>query len=426
MGLVTVTIKVVDGAASPIDGVTCRVFTDPGDVFVTQGVTGNPTPSSGEAEVTLNGAVTPVPYFVRLSKNGVSFLPSATVNIAVKDPTPPANLFTFTGTIGETSLVVQIVVKDNQVTPQPVEDVRIRVFDAGDLFVTELDTDAAGEADVVLDGVPDPGLNYIIRLFKSGWQFTAGVTQVIQVQEPLVSPETNIFDIEASTPVIPESSHPDMCLISGFIGNSARQPLNKVQMRFLPQLKEPTAFVSGFPFPGDPTVVDGVSLVSDVKFGTNEAGYIEILLPRAGFFDCHIYGLETPGVQIIQQIYIPDAASARLEDILFPYVVSLEWDLSSIALAVGETAILTPTLVTSNLQTIVNGTAIESLMNFASDDEAVASVVLQEDGTLSITALKAGSANISGAREADTWAPRRPPVDALVITPVVTVPVTVT
>lgn len=425
MGLVTVTIKVEDGAAAPIDGVTCRVFTDPADVFVTQGLTGNPNPGTGEAEISLNGDVTGIDYFVRLSKDGVSFLPSATVGISVTDPPNPNNTFTFTGTVGETAVLVTMVVEDDQAVPQPVEDVRIRVFDATDTFVTELETDSSGEAEVVLDGDPDPGRDYIVRLFKSGWTFPNGNTQVIQVHEPVVAPATNTFDFEASEYVLPASSHPNMCLISGYIGNQARQAMKGVALRFLPQVECPDAYVSGFPFPGDPTVVDEMSLLAHAKFTTDADGYVEILLPRGATFDCHIYGLETPGVQIVHQIYVPDAAAASLEDVLFPYVASVEWDKSSIAIAVEGTGTLTPTVIGSNLQNIYGSVPIGALLEFSSDDEDVATVELQDDATLLITGLSAGTANISVARIDNTWAARQPPIDALVVTPVTQVPITV-
>lgn len=425
---VTAVIRVVtdDAVPVPLDGVTCRVFTDPGDVFVTQGITGLPTPGSGETEVSLDGDGVGVLYLVRLSKDGVSFPPSATKNITIIDPPPPPNDFQFTAHVGETAVVVQMVVEDDQGTPQPVEDVRIRVFDAGDLFVTELETDSNGEADVVLDGDPDPGRNYIVRLFKSGWRFTNGVTQIIRVHEPLVAPATNVFDFEASQPTLPESAHPEMCLISGYIGNAARQALRSVTLRFSPQLGAPDAYVSGFPFPGDPTVVDAISLLTEAKAITDANGYLEVQLPRRGIFYCHIYGLETPGLQTVQQIYVPDSASARLEDVIFPFVYSVEWDESSLAVSVGETVDLVPTVTGSNDQPIAGGNAIRSLVEFLVDDESIIAAELLDDGTLRVTGIAPGTANITASRVDDTWAPRRPPIDDLVITPVTQVPVMVT
>lgn len=323
-------------------------------------------------------------------------------------------------------VTVKIVVKDDQGTPQPVEDVRIRVFDAGDAFVTELDTDSNGEADVVLDGDPDPGRNYILRFFKSGWRFTNGTSQVIKVHEPLVSPATNVFDIEATLPILPESPHPDMCLISGYLGNTARQPLRDVTLRFKPQLDEPDAIVSGFPFPGDPTVVDGTSLIAETAFKTNENGYVEIQLPRRGVYDVHLYGLETPGPQIIAQIFVPDRASAKLEDVLFPYVANVVWDQSAMVLDVDESKNLVATVTGVNDQPLNGQSVFSALMEFTIDDSAVASIIVDEDGVIGVRGLSPGVANISAARKDNTSAPRRPPIPDLVVTPVTQVSVTVT
>ena len=196
MGNVTVTIKTEDDEVSPnpIDGVEVLIY-DNADVFVTQGTTGNPTPGSGEVEFTLNGEVAGESYTVRLLKAGVSFPPAPVFPISVTDPPNPDNDFTFTGHIGPIGLVAKVVIQDDETVPNPIENVKVRVFDSLDAFVTEGLTDSNGDFELVLEGDPDPGRLYIVRVLKAGVSFPAGPTQNINVHEPLVNPNTNIFDI---------------------------------------------------------------------------------------------------------------------------------------------------------------------------------------------------------------------------------------
>lgn len=414
MGAVTTTFRVVsdDVVPVPVDGVAVRVFTD-ADVFVTEGVTGSITP--GEVDFTLNGELTGDDYLVRLSKDGWSFSPP-TVIANVFDPVqlpPNDNIFEYTAHEGLVGQPVKFVVEDD--TDTPVEGVRIRVYDSGDLFVTEADTDAAGELSLVLQGVPDPGENYFVRLLKEGWTVTGGPTQIVQVHDPLVAPATNIFEFEVTQPELEVSLDPKMCLMTGWLVDASGRGLKGVGIRFIPRLTAPDVKIAGLPFPSNPTLLESKAIISESYYKTDAAGCVQPLLPRGGVFDALINGLETPGNQILEGVLIPDSPSARLEDVLWPYVTGVTYDPTSLAILVDEEAEVTVTATASNGYALA-GSDIDCFLDFTIDDDTVASLDAGA-GVLTIGGLLAGSTDIQVARKAGTVAPRLPSAPALNVTP---------
>jgi len=321
------------------------------------------------------------------------------------------------------SVTVTLALKDDG--GSPIDNVIARVFDDSDSFLFSVTTDGAGEASFQLDGVPDPGLSYIVRWKNvDGMLMQGGRTQVIRVHEPVVPPATNTFDFVLEELADPESDEDTMCLLFGYLADVSKQPIKGGTLVFLPRLFEPEAKLSGFAFPTQPAIVDGMMLVNEVRAVTNDDGYLEVKLPRTTIFDVHLYGLETPGVQIYAQIYIPDELSGRLEDVLLPYIQTVDTTSDTVALAEGETTDLEITITGSNGQVL---TACQSaLLEFTSDDEDVATVEFNDEGNLRIAAGVAGTANITVDRVPDTWAPRAPGVANLTVTPSTTIVVTVT
>lgn len=416
MGAVTTTFRVVsdDAVPVPVDGVAVRVFTD-ADVFVTEGVTGSVTP--GEVEFTLNGELLGDDYLVRLSKDGWSFSPP-TVTANVFDPVqlpPNDNIFEYTAHEGLVGQLVLFVVDDGEAIPAPVEGVRIRVYDSGDLFVTEADTDASGELSLVLQGAPDPGENYYVRILKEGWIVGGGPTQVAAVLDPVTPPATNIFEFSVTQPQLDVSIDPKMCLLTGYLVDASGRGLKGVGIRFLPRMAAPDAKIAGLPFPSDPTLLGSRAIISEAYYKTDADGLVKPLLPRGGVFDVLINGLETPGNQILEGVMIPDADSARLEDILWPYVTGVTYDPTSLSLLVDETAEVAVTADGSNGYAL-EGEDVGCLLDFTIDDDTVASLDVAE-GVLIVEGLQAGSTTIQVARKAGTVAPRIPAAPALLVTP---------
>ena len=417
MGAVTATFRVASDEATPapVDGVAVRVFTA-ADVFVTEGVTGAVT--AGEVDLTLNGEVAGEPYIVRLAKDGWSFDPP-TVGISVYDPPgapPNDNVFEYTAHEGLVGQVVNLSTLDDEVVPNALEGVRLRIFDSADLFVTEAETDAAGELSLVLAGAPDPGELYYVRIFKEGWTVVEGPTQTIRVLDPLVSPLTNNFDIHLSQPELEASLDPKMCLLTGYLVDASGRGLKNVGIRFLPRLSEPECKMGGLPFPSDPTLVGDKAIISEAHFVTDVNGKVQPLLPRGGVFDVLINGLETPGNQILEQVLIPDASSAKLEDVLWPYVVGVTYSPTSVSIAVDEEVDVEVSSQTSNGYQL-EAASLGAFLEFSITDDTVAELTVLEGGALRLRGLQAGSTDIQVARVEGSLAPRLPAAPSLVVTP---------
>lgn len=414
MGNVTVTVRTVDDEASPaaIDGVLVRVFNSVG-AFLTSGTTGAVTPGSGEVDFTLNGEVAGEDYTVLLSKDGVSFPPAPSKSISVTDPPNPNNTFQFTGHVGLVGQLVTIVVKDDAAAA--LEDVEVRIFDSADTYITSVVTDSSGEASLVLDGAASPGLEYIIRIVPpAGYTVQTGATQRILVIDPLGVSETNIFDVVLDRPSgVPETTDARMCRLSGYFVDPAMRPIRRLTLMFHPRETHPDFVVSGFPYSGGPVVVNDKIIASELHIITNDDGYAEFDLPRDAIFDVFASGLSAADIRLLSQIYVPNLAGVSAQDVFFPYVTKVTYSTDTVAIAVDEEAEVEATLTTSNLQPDVG---ISGLVEFSSDDEDVA-VVNIVAGNLVITGLQAGTATISAARVADSYAPRAPDIADLIELP---------
>lgn len=416
MGVVTVTIQVVDDEAIPaiMDGVLVRVFDATGTTFLASGITGTITP--GEVDFSLTGDVPGINYLAFLSKDGVSFLPAPSKPILVTDPPNPNNTFQFAGHIGLQDVIATVVVRDESLAP--VEGIRVRIFDAGDTFVTELDTSALGEAVVVLPGAVSPGLGYILRITPAaGSVVQGGPTQTISVIDPLSGSETNIFDfILEALPTIPVSDDPDMCKVSGYFSNPSLQALRDLTMIFHPSESYPETFVSGAPFGGDPAAIRDRVIASERRVVTNRNGYVEFDLPRKGVFDVYFQGLDAPNLSLLSPVFVPDTDGIRILELIYPYVTKVTYDSAAVPVAAGESATLDFVTETSNLQPLTLE-GVNSLLEFTVDDGAVASVTVTGAGELTVTGIAAGTATISVARRPLTAAPRRPALSSLIILP---------
>jgi hypothetical protein len=417
MGNVTVTIRVVDDDATPapIDDVLVRVFNS-GGTFLTSGVTGSVTPGSGEVDFTLNGEVAGEDYSVLLSKDGVSFPPAPTKVISVTDPPNPNNTFQFTGHIGMVGQLVTFSVKDDQGTPQPVEGVGIRVFTGADAFITALETDAAGEAELVLDGSASPGTGYIVRLTPaSGYTMQNGPTQTFNVLDPVSPPDTNTFDFTVASPsAVPTSPDPDMCRVSGYFIDSSKRPIDNLSLIFHPREGYPDVALSGVPYSGEPSAISGMVVASDRRVNTDSDGYVEFDLPRGGVFDLFVQGMDAGDTTLLAEVIIPDAAGVDILEVLYPYVTELTYATDTVAVAIDGAVTLGVTAVASNGQDV--SSVIGDLIEFSVDDEDVALVEVV-DGVLTITGVAAGVVTLSAERITGTVATRLPSVADLEIAP---------
>lgn len=283
MANVTVTIRTIDDQLTPagIAGVTVDIFDDTGAVFITSGVTAG---AAGEVAFSLPGSVGGTSYLARLFKAGVSFLPSPNYAFAAKDPPagPDFNTFQYVGHVGMVGVITTFVVQDTVTpTPNPVEGASVRIFSSpADTYLTELQTDANGQAEIVLEGAIGPaGKEYIVRVNVPEGYYD-GPTKTIAVVDPLAVGETNIFDFVAyPPPAVPVTSDLDMCRVSGFFSDSSLRPIKNLSLIFHPMEGYPKYVIAGFPFSGDPTVIRNRIVASERRINTDKNGYVELDLP---------------------------------------------------------------------------------------------------------------------------------------------------
>jgi len=421
LGSGNVTIRTVDEGSSPIDGVRVTIL-DNSDTFIAYGYTGGAVPGSGEAHFSVPATAGGTTYKALLYKEGVSFLPEALKTFVAKYPptSPDFNIFEFEGATGMSGVMVTFAVVDTETpTPNPVEDVRVRIFSSpDDTFITELDTDAAGEASLILEGAAGPsGKEYIIRLSPPSGYY-GGPTRTIAVIDPLGPSETNVFDFVVYPPSeVPVSTDSDMCRVSGCFTDPSLHPLKNVTLLFHPREGYPIKVIAGMPFSAEPTMVRNNIIASELHVTTDKNGRVEIDLPRESVFDVFVQGLGAGDHTLQASIYIPDAAGIDIQEILFPYLTSITYSTTALSLAVGESVEIDLTLASSNLQPIAGSEALNALLDFSSSDETKVTVTVTSEGTLLVTGIAAGSATIQASRVVGSFAPRRPDVPDLALLP---------
>lgn len=415
------TIRTVDEDGDPIDGVRVTVY-NMSDTYVTYGYTGGFTPGTGEVHFNLPASAGGISYKAYLYQAGTSFLPESVKTFAVKDPPigPDFNVFEYEGQLGMSGVMTTFVVVDTATpTPNPVEDVRVRIFSSpADVFLTEVNTDVNGEVSTILEGAAGPaGKEYIIRLTPPSG-YSGGPTRTISVIDPLGPSETNVFDFTVYPPSeVPVSLDPDMCKVSGTFTNPSLHPLKNITLIFHPREGYPNKVIAGMPFSAEPTVVRSNIIASDLHVTTDKNGYIEIELPRKSVFDVFVQGLGAGDNTLQASIYIPDMAGIDVREILFPYLTTLTYLTTSLNMTVGDSEEVEVELTASNGQPITGVVALNALLVFASSDPTIALASVGSNGTLVIKALRAGSVTVQASRVVGSFAPRRPEVPDLVIAP---------
>lgn len=429
MANVTVTVAVQDAAGpTTLDGVTVQVYDAAGTSFITEGTTGAPF-AAGDVEFTLPGDGPGITYTLRLSLVGWRFPNGATLQILVTDPPAPDNDFgPEDALLGSLEELATLVVKDDQPAPVEVDEVKIRVYTSpADVFVAEVETgqaaEAAGAATLPLSGSVTPGTEYIVRLSKPGVTFDPGPTQTIAVLDPLVPPATNIFDFTAVIATLPESLDSDMCKLSGVFVDQSLIPIAGLVIEFKPAVTFPEMDPRfTYHFAGDPVIVRDNILLRSVRVTTNADGYAEVELPREGCYQVHIHGYGHPKF-ITEIVQVPDRAGLAMLDLLFPFVTEVQFGVATVDLAVDEEETVDITVTASNGQDLENAEFIGQLLEFETSDDSVATVILSDDGVITVTGVGAGTATVVVTRVVGTVPPRRPTAAALIVG---TVDITVT
>ena len=280
---------------------------------------------------------------------------------------------------------VLVTVVDDQVVPQPVDGVVVRVFDAtGATFITEATTGGVnpGEVDFSLNG-DDPPIQYSLRFSKFG--FSALSPQAIEVYSPPANSPTgtNNFEVSGSEFVLPTAADIRCCRVSGYIYDGACRPRRGIDMHFIPQFS--------------PLKVDKRGVLGErVTHRTDKDGYLQIDLWRDGCYQVVIESHEN----VVRSIVVPDRSSVDLMCLLFPVVELIEYSPASpFSLSVGDELEVTPTITASDFQ-ILAGTANGDIL-WETEDPTIASVTVGVD-SLIIRGNAIGTTNLVATRKDQT------------------------
>lgn len=280
---------------------------------------------------------------------------------------------------------VVITVVDDQIVPQPVDGVVVRVFDAaGAVFITEGTTGSVnpGEVEFTLDG-DDPPIQYSLRFYKFGFSTTS--PQAVEIYSPPANSPTgtNTFQIQGSEPTLPVAVDPRCCRVSGYIYDGGCRPRRGIDMHFIPQFS--------------PLKVDKRGVLGErVSHRTDKDGYIQLDLWRDGCYQVVIESHEN----VVRTIVVPDRSSIDIMCLLFPVVESITYSPAApFSLSVGDELEVTPTVTATDFQ-VLKGTANGDLL-WETEDPTIASVTVGED-SLIIRGNAPGTTNLVATRKDQT------------------------
>lgn len=260
--------------------------------------------------------------------------------------------------------LVDILVRDIAAPNAGIPGVVVFVYNAaGTVLVTSGTTDGDGHVEFMLPGTASPTpTEYQLRTYKQG--ISSPQPNYIEVYEPVSgSPTgTNDFRLEATVFVLPPSPDPDLCRVSGYMRGPDGRPKRGVNIHFIHRF--------------NPLVVGAVGIMGErVACRTDDAGYVQVDLWRKGCYRAVVSGHENVG----RDVLVPDLASANINYVLFPRVLSVTFDPPGPwTIAAGaELTVAVETTLTSGY--VAEGTAPDDLTYSLPTNDTVASLQVLDD-----------------------------------------------
>lgn len=296
-------------------------------------------------------------------------------------------------------VVVGLFVFDDVVpTPNALEGVTVRVYSEDGLtFITEGVTDAAGELSLLL---PD-ATTYWVRFFRIGNAFPTKL--LIDVDSGASS---NDFDVVGRDLLeLPPSTVPYLCRASGYVVNTAGEPVGGARM--------------GFNVTDLPEVLGGQMVMRSKVIAVSEAdGYVEVELAQGGVYDVLMQGYEDR----VFRVKVPERQAINISELIRPYVAAFRWGVSGpISMAAGDVLELEPyVLLSSGVQTPYDLDGTDRVrFGFYVDlsvDSSVVSIMVDENSDkVTLSAATPGTTTLSVSLRPDVEAKRLPPVSGRVL-----------
>jgi hypothetical protein len=270
-----------------------------------------------------------------------------------------------------TLVAVDVYVKDTSLLHNPIAGVVVRAFNAaGSQGLTQTTTDVAGHAGLMLEDAT----TYQLRFFKQNVGFSNP-----KYVDVLVSPGVNTFDVQGELFTPPAAVDPRLCRASGFFRTVTGAAAAGVSIHFIAKF--------------DPLLLEGAAVLTEREFFRTDArGYAEVDLIRNGHYDVTIEGME----DFQRTIYVPDAASVNLPDLLFPVVATVSFDPPGPwALTAGDPALgVTPTILSTDGRSLQLSAGD---VYWTTSDKAVFDIAYSPT-QLFLRPVSAGSAELRAAR----------------------------
>jgi hypothetical protein len=263
-----------------------------------------------------------------------------------------------------------------------VDGVLIRIYTSpGDVFVTQgTSGDGVNPTGDRLFNLTAGAYTMRFSMSTSGYSFTNGSPQALTVTGV---PAADIFDIEVDLHSRPVATDSNLCRCSGFFRDADGSLLVGGTLWFV-RTTQPHLLLL------DALLGERIRVVTDAD------GYAQVDLVRDA-----VYRLEHSAlIDVNLEMRVPVASSANLPDVIFPIVSYISPTTSPVALAAGAAAsIQDVSIVYRSGLSVVLSEFVDGVypVEFESDDPAVAGVGVV-DGQVAITAIAAGTANITATR----------------------------
>ena len=255
-----------------------------------------------------------------------------------------------------------------------VDGVLVRVYDSNGVFVTQGTT---GE------GANQPGErlfdlsagDYTMRLSMSEEGYS-----VVSPQSFTVSgvPASDSFIVRVSQFELPESQDSRFCRCSGFFLSPDASPAAAATIRFALQTAPLLVLKSGI-----------IQRKAAVKLDDN--GYGQVDLIRGALYRAECEGL----LDIEHEIQVPDAPSASLPDVVYPFVDSVEFTPASLSLTAGGSESVTLLVrYRSGLELDLDDVEA-SVVSFETSDP---SVTVSRTSSIIVSATQSGSFTVTAKR----------------------------
>lgn len=294
---------------------------------------------------------------------------------------------------------VTVAVKDTG--GSPVDNVYVGLHNSSSKALLQTDTTGAGAnpAGQATFSNVDTALNsgvYEIRIVPAKPStVNSGKVQNITVLASPSAPLSNIFDITLTQADLPVATDARMCRVSGYFADFTGAAIKNCTFMLSEQKVRHVVYRSEQKYASL-----GVIPTSVTK-STDKNGYVVFDLIRDSEYSLFMQGYENyPRV-----IKTPDAASANLADVIFPYVSAIEYydagvlitptTAPAITVASGASKALTYKVI---LKSGVVGANSE--VTFKTSD-ATKATISSGDGTLTVTGVAAGTPTVTGTRVSD-------------------------